>query len=196
MTIGKCYLKYSSTPSKNRFLRVFMSPQYRKICISITFHHQFLGWVNHYTIALVPLEIPIYSIHICLMLYLGVMCIPVTLVNRKRYIWSCVWCQIQHHPYNRSIWIGPIFLRLRTIRVCYKRCINLGGCWQPITMLHPCDLQYFLDQYSLIKLKSTIIQCIDINYQELRHWLSLWLFPIVTGTILLERLHYIINIIL
>ena len=98
-------------------------------------------------------------------------------------------------PINRSIWVGPISLSLRTICGCSKRCLNIGGCWKPIRMLHPCGLQDFSDQYSLTKLKSTIIQCLDINAQELIHWFSLWLFPIITGTILLERLHYIINLI-
>ena len=125
---------------------------------------------------------------------LGVMCKPSTLVNRKGYIWSCVWCQIQHHPYNKIIWVGKISLSLRTISVCSKRCLNLGGCWQPITMIRPCGFQDFADQSSLKKIKSTIIQCLDIYSQELRHRFPLWVFPIVTGYLLLEILHYIIYI--
>ena len=173
-----------------------MFPQSHKMCISITVHHQFHGWINHWTIVLGNLEIPTYPLHRCLVWCLGVMCKSGTLVNRKGDIWSCVWCQIQHHPYNRSLWVGPISLRIRVISVCYKRCLNLGGCSQLIRMLHPCGFQDFSDQSSFTKLISTIIQCLDINAQELKHWLFLWVFPIVTGTILLERLHYIINIIL
>ena len=102
--------------------------------------------------------------------------------------------QIQNHPYNISIWVGPISLSLITICVCSKRSLNLGGCWQPNKMLHLCGFQDFADQSSLTKLKSTIIPCLNINAQELRHWLSLWVFPNITGTILLERIHDIINI--
>ena len=122
------------------------------------------------------------------------MCKPGPLVNIKGYICSCVWCQIQNHPCNKIIWFGPISLSPRTIRVCSKRCINLGGCCKTIIMLHTCGFQDFAYQSSLTKLKSTIMQCLDINAQELRHWLSLWVFPIITGAILLKRLHYIINI--
>ena len=60
--------------------------------------------------------------------------------------------------------------------------------WKPIKILHPCGFQDFLDQSSLTKLKSTIIQYLDINAQELRHWFSLWVFPIVPRTILIENL--------
>ena len=129
-----------------------------------------------------------------LMWCLSVMCKVVTLVNSKWDIWSCAWLQIQHHPYNKIIWFGTISFSLRTIRVFPNRCINLGGYWQLITMLHPCGFQEFADQSSLEKLKSTIIRCIDINAQELRHWFFLWSLPIINGTILLERIHYITNI--
>ena len=37
----------------------------------------------------------------------------------------------------------------------------VGG--KPITILHPCGFQDFVDQSSLTKLKSTIIQCLDMN---------------------------------
>ena len=135
-----------------------------------------------------------FALHRCLVWCLGVMCKPGTLVNSKGYIWFCVWCQIQHHPYTRSILVGTIYLSLRTIRVCSKRCLNLRGCWQPITMLNLCGFQDFAYQYSLTKMKSTIIQCLDINAQELRYRFSLLVLPIITGTILLQRLHYITNL--
>ena len=115
-------------------------------------------------------------------------------MNNKVNIWSCVWCQIKYPPHNRIIWFGLISISLRTILVCPKMCSNLGWCCQTITLLHPCNLQDFWDQFSLIKLKSTIIQCIDINALELRNWLSLWVLPIVTGSIVFERIHYVINI--
>ena len=124
------------------------------------------------------------------------MCKPGTLVNSKVDIGYCVWCQIQQHPYNGSIWVGPISLSLRSICVYPKRCLTFWVCWKPIKMLHTCIFQEFADQSSLKKLKSTIIQCIDINDQEPRHWFSLWVLQIVAGNILIERLHYIINIIL
>ena len=46
-TIVKGCHKSSSTSSTHRLLRIFMSSQSRKICISITIHHQFLGWIKH-----------------------------------------------------------------------------------------------------------------------------------------------------
>ena len=171
-----------------------MSPQSRKICISITIHHHFLGCIQHQTIFFVTLEIPTYPLHIHIMWCLGVMCKPVTLVNSKGCILLCVWFQIQHHPYNRSIWIGTIYLSLITIRVFTNSCLNISGCWKPIKIIPPCRFQEFGDQYIFLKPKSNIIQCIDINSQELIQWFSLWVFPILTGTILLERIYYIINI--
>ena len=128
------------------------------------------------------------------MWFLGVMCKPGTLVNSKEYIWSWVLCKIQHHSYNRSILVVTIYISLRTIRISSNMCLNLGGCWQHIKILHPYGLQDFTDQCSLKKLKSTIIQCLDINDQELGHWLHLWVFPIATRTILLEITNSIINI--
>ena len=171
-----------------------MSPKSRKICISITIHHKFLGWIKNKTIVLGTLEILKYTLHSRLIWCIGVMYKPVALVNRKGHMWSCVWFHIQHHTYKRSIWVGLISISLRTITVCPKRCLNFGGCWKSITMFHPFGFQDFADQSSLKELKSTIIQCLDINTQELRHWLYLWVSPIVTRTILLEIIHYIINI--
>ena len=46
---------------------------------------------------------------------------------------------------------------------------TLVGVGNPLKMLHPCGLQEFVDQSSLTKMKSTIIQCLDINSQELRN---------------------------
>ena len=37
----------NSTPSTNRVLRIFMSPQSCKILIGLKIHHQFLGWIKH-----------------------------------------------------------------------------------------------------------------------------------------------------
>ena len=86
---------------------------------------------------------------------------------------------------------------LRTILLCTKGCLNLGGCCvQPIPMLHSCVSQDFMDHYSLIKLKLTIIQCLVVNAYELRHWLSLWVLPTITGPIPPERLRDFINIVL
>ena len=135
-----------------------------------------------------------YPLHSWLVWYLGVMCKTGTLVNIKGYIWYCVWWQIHHHYHNISIWVGPISLSHITICFCSKRCCNLGGCWQTTAMLHPCGLQDFADQSRLTKLKSTIIQCLYINDQELSHWFSLSVFPIIFETIFLERILYIINI--
>ena len=45
---------------------------------------------------------------------------------------------------------------------------TLLGVGNPLQIINPCGFQYFADQSSLTKLKSTIIQCIDINPQELK----------------------------
>ena len=95
-------------------LSIFMSPQSHKICINITIHHQFVGCIKHQIIVIGNLDIPTYILHSHIMWCLGVMCGPITMVNRILDIWYCVWCQIHHHPYNRSIWVGPISLILRT----------------------------------------------------------------------------------
>ena len=99
-----------------------------------------------------------------------------------------------YHLYDRIIWVGLIYLRLRTIIIFPNRFLNPGGCWKPIAMIHTCGFQDFVDKSILIKLKPTIIQCLDINEQELIHLLSLWVLTIVTGAILLEIFHYIINL--
>ena len=144
-------------------LRIFMYPQYRKICTSTTINHHFLGYIKHQTIVLGTLDITTYNLHSCLIWCLGIMCKLVPLIDSKRDICSCDLCQVQYHTYNRSIWVGTISIILITIIVCTKRWLNLGGCWQPITIIHPYGFQDFEDQYSPIKLKSAIIQCLDIN---------------------------------
>ena len=126
----------------------------------------------------------------------GVMIKSVTIINLKGSICFCVWCQIQHHPHEKIIRVGTFSLSLRTIVIFTKRCLNIGGCWQITTMIHPCGFQYFEDKSSLIKLKSTTILCIVFDAWELIHWLSLWVFSITTGKIPIERLHYFINIVL
>ena len=47
IVVATSYHKFSSNPSTNRVLRIFMSLQSRKICISITTHHQFVGFIKH-----------------------------------------------------------------------------------------------------------------------------------------------------
>ena len=85
-------------------------------------------------------------------------------------------------------------LRIRTILIFPKRCLNIGGCWKPLKIMHPYGFQNFADKSSLKKLKPNIIQCFYINASELIHWLFVWAFPIVTGSTLLEWLHNVINI--
>ena len=140
-----------------------MSPQLRKTCINITIHHHFLVCIENKTLLLGTLEILTYPLHINFMWCLSVMNDICTLMNRKLYIWYCVWYQIKHHTYDRFIWIGTIYLSLRIIIIHPKRRLNNGGFWKLITIINPCVFQEFKNKLSLIKLKYTIIQCIDFN---------------------------------
>ena len=48
-------------------------------------------------------------------------------------------------------------LSIRTILICSNRCLNHGGCWKIITIIHPCCFQNFVNLSSLINLKFTMI---------------------------------------
>ena len=71
-------------------LRIFVSPESRKIYISITTHYNFIVWIEHHSIFSSTLEIPPYPLHTSIILCLDVISKPGTLINSKGNIWSCV----------------------------------------------------------------------------------------------------------
>ena len=150
--MGKSYHRYSPSPSIKRVLSIFMSPQSWKLCIVITIHHHFHEWIKHQTLVIDTLDIPAYTIHILIMWCLGVISKLGALINRKGNISSFVWFQIQNHSYNRSILFALISLIPRTIVVCTKSWLNIGGCWKPIAIIYTCGFQYFAYKSILTKL--------------------------------------------
>ena len=112
-------------------LRIFMSPQSRKIYTIITIHHQFLGWLRHHTIVLGTLEIPTYPLHCIIMWCLSIMGKICTLMNIKVNIWSFDWLQIHNNTYKRSTQVRIISPSLRTIIIFPNKCFNLdvSYCW-------------------------------------------------------------------
>ena len=140
-----------------------MPPYPHKIFIQITIHHYFLGRIKNQNLVLGNLEMMEYNIHRSIMLCLSVMGKTYTPMNRKWYIWSCAWFKIKHNIYDRWIWVWPIYLIPSTILICTNRRTNLVQCGKLIMMIHPCSLQDFSNKPILIKMKSTIIQCIDFD---------------------------------
>ena len=162
-TIGNSYQKYSPTLSTYGILRIAVSPKSRKICINKTIQHPYIRYIEHYTFVFGTLDIPRYPLHRSLMWWLGFMGKPFILINIKVNIWPCVLFQIKHHIYAICILMGPVYLGLGTILICPKWYINLGWSLQPNMNLHHSVFQGFLNQYSSLKLESTIVQCLGFN---------------------------------
>ena len=139
------------------YLGDYHVPYSHKIFFHRTIHHHYLEWIKYLTLLLGISHIiscPLIIIVMWCVVFIGKTC---TLMNIKLDIWYYDWLHIQHHPYERCILVVPLSLILSTILIYTKICLKLGGCSKPITMLHICSFQCFVNQYSLMIMKSTII---------------------------------------
>ena len=65
--------------------------------------------------------------------------------------------------YNRSAWVVPIIISLRTFLIYLERLLTLDICWKPITMIHIFSFQAFSNESSSMDLQSDTIQFLDVT---------------------------------